>query len=58
MSYVSTDIKKINYRKQKRKRRSKKYLFRRMRRFSGSALSGKDIYGKRGAGTSFSMDQQ
>ena len=61
MSYVSTDIKKIIaeiIENKKEKRRSKKYLFRRMRRFSGSALSGKDIYGKRGAGTSFSMDQQ
>ena len=49
----SCETLQLNQRKE-----SKKYLFRRMRRFSGSALSGKDIYGKRGAGTSFSMDQQ
>jgi hypothetical protein len=60
MSYVSTDIKKIiaEIIENKKEKGGVKYLFRRMRRFSGSALSGKDIYGKRGAGSSFSMDQQ
>ena len=56
MSYVSTDIKKIIAEIIENKKENGGV--KNMRRFSGSALSGKDIYGKRGAGTSFSMDQQ
>ena len=56
MSYVSTDIKKIiaEIIENKKEKGGVKNIY-----FVGcGGLSGKDIYGKRGAGSSFSMDQQ